>query len=110
MEQMDERPRPLLGATPTKEIEAVPLLAPAAPGKTSNPALPKFGIHMRYKGEGRTTELPLDTDMVGRLAIEAEFRSMRIGELVARLILTIAERDLFQLVLEPSPPIARQSG
>ena len=46
-----------------------------------------FEIRMRYRGEERVTELPLDPDMIRYLALEAEFRGMRIGELITRLIL-----------------------
>ena len=55
---------------------------------------------MQYKDNDQTIELPLNLEMVGRLFLEAEFRNMRIGELLAKLILGIAEKDLFQLVLE----------
>jgi hypothetical protein len=97
---MEERSQPLPKATPKNEIEAVTLVSQGMAGRASNPASPKLSIQMQYKSEDRTFELPLNLDMVGRFAIEAEFRNMRIGELVARLILRIAEQDLFQLVLE----------
>ena len=53
---------------------------------------------MEYKGQERSTDLPLDEEMIGQLAVEAEIRGMRIGELVGALILAIVESDLFQLV------------
>jgi hypothetical protein len=53
---------------------------------------------MEYKGQERSTGLPLDEEMIGQLALEAEIRGMRIGELVAALILAIVKKDLFQLV------------
>jgi len=99
-EQMEERLQPLLEGTPMKEIGGVALYSQAVSETKSDLTSPKFGIRMQYKGTDRTIELPLKPDMVGRLAIEAEFRNMRIGELVAQLILAIAEKDLFQLVLE----------
>jgi hypothetical protein len=99
-EKMEERLQPLSAEAPMKEVGAVAPHSQAVSGKTSYPASPKFGIRTRYKSEDRTIELPLGLDIVGRLAIEAEFRDMRVGELVARLILAIAEKDLFQLVLE----------
>jgi hypothetical protein len=58
----------------------------------------ELGVRMQYKDNDQTVELPLSLEMVGRFFLEAEFRNMRIGELLARLILEIAERDLFQLV------------
>jgi hypothetical protein len=69
-------------------------------GGTIKPPPPQFGIRMHYKGENRTIELPLSPDMIGRVAIEAEFRNTRIGELIAQLILGIVEKDLFKFVLD----------
>jgi hypothetical protein len=53
---------------------------------------------MEYKGQEQSTSLPLNEEMIGRLAIEAEIRGMRIGELVAAFILAIVKKDLFHLV------------
>ena len=36
---------------------------------------PSVAIRFQYKGTERTTELPLNLDMIGRLACEAEFRN-----------------------------------
>ena len=68
--------------------------------KTSIPESPKLGVRMQYKDNDQTFELPLNLEMVGRLFLEAEFRNMRIGELLARLIVGIAKKDLVQLVLD----------
>jgi hypothetical protein len=59
-----------------------------------------FAIRMRYKGEERTTELPLTHDMIGQLAFEAELRNMRIGELIGELMVVMLKKDLFQTVLQ----------
>jgi hypothetical protein len=53
---------------------------------------------MAYKGQERSTGLPLDEEVIGQLAMEAEIRGMRIGELVAALILMIVKNDLFGLI------------
>jgi hypothetical protein len=66
-----------------------------------------FAIRMQYKGQERSTGLPLDDEMIGQLAIEAEIRGMRIGEFVAALILAIMKKDLFHLKLEPEQTHAR---
>jgi hypothetical protein len=58
-----------------------------------------FAVRMRYKGGERTTEVPLTHDMIGQLAVEAELRNMRIGELVGEVIVAVTKGDLFQLVL-----------
>jgi len=59
-----------------------------------------FAIKMRYRGEERTTELPLTQDMIGQLAFEAAFRNVRIGELIGELIVAVLKEDLLQAVLE----------
>jgi hypothetical protein len=60
---------------------------------------------MQYKGEERTTELPLTQDMIRQLAFEAELRNMRIGELIGELMVAMLKKDLFQAVLEQKNPI-----
>jgi hypothetical protein len=64
-------------------------------------AAANFAIEMRYKGEVRRTELPFDEDMIRKLALEAEFRDMRLGELLSELMLAVMRRDLLELALEP---------
>ena len=60
---------------------------------------PSVAIRFQYKGTERTTELPLDLDMIGRLACEAEFRNMSTAELIGELIMGIVKKDLFRAVL-----------
>ena len=64
--------------------------------------LANLALGMRYRGDERTSELPLTQDMIRQLAFEAQFRSMRIGELVGELLIAIVKSDLFQHVLEPN--------
>ena len=63
-----------------------------------------FAIRMRYKGEERTTELPLTHDMITQLAFEAGLRNMRIGELIGELMVAMLKKDLFQTVLQREEP------
>jgi hypothetical protein len=63
-----------------------------------------FAIRMRYKGEERTTELPLTHDMIRQLAFEAALRNMRIGELIGELMVVMLKKDLFQRVLQREEP------
>jgi hypothetical protein len=58
-----------------------------------------FAIKMRYRGEERTTELPLPQDMIGQFAFEAAFRNMTMEELIGQLIVAVANQDLLQTVL-----------
>jgi hypothetical protein len=63
-----------------------------------------FAIRMQYRGEERTTELPLAQDMIGLLAFEAAFRNVTIGELIGELIAALLNEDLLQTVLEHKKP------
>ena len=107
LKTMEEQPASASNGEPMKDVAAT---APhtAILGKTSISASPKLAVRMLYKGSDQTIELPLKLEMIGRLFLEAEFRSMRIGELLARLILGIAEKDLFDLVLDS--PLAKPIG
>ena len=57
---------------------------------------------MEYKGQERLSDLPLDEEIIGELAMEAEIRGMRIGELVGALILEIVKKSLFRVVRDDS--------
>ena len=59
-----------------------------------------FAIRMQYRGEERTTELPLTQDMIGQLAFEAAFRNVSIGKLIDELIVAVVKQDLLQTMLE----------
>ena len=62
------------------------------------PASAQFTIRMEYKGVECTAELALTPDMIEHLVLEAEFRNLRIGELIRDLILSTVKNDLFRLV------------
>ena len=59
-----------------------------------------IAIRIQYKGTERTIELPLTLDEVARLAWEAEFRDMRIGQFIGELIAAMVTKDLFRVVLD----------
>ena len=59
-----------------------------------------FAIRMQYRGEERTTELPLTQDMIGQLAFEAAFRNVSIGDFIGELIMAVVNQDLLQPVLD----------
>jgi len=72
--------------------------------RTSEAGAATIAIRMRYRGEERTTELPLTQDMIGRLALEAAFRNVQIGELIGELIVGLLKEDLLQTTLAPKEP------
>ena len=47
----------------------------------------RLAISVRYRGEERTTELPLTQDMITQLAVEAAFRGVPIGDLIGDLVM-----------------------
>jgi ribosomal protein S18 acetylase RimI-like enzyme len=59
-----------------------------------------FAIKMLYKGQQKTSELPLTQEMIGHLALEAEFRGVGIGELMTQLIVAAIEKDMFKAMLD----------
>ena len=56
---------------------------PSKPAKAAD--VVRFAISMRYRGEERTTELPLTQDMITQLAVEAAFRGAPICDLIRDL-------------------------
>jgi hypothetical protein len=64
-------------------------------------------IVMQYKGETHTADLPLTHDLIGRLALEAEFRRMTLVELIAQAVESLAKEDRFDLLLGQIPKLAR---
>ena len=84
--------------------------APPASGKSDDGDPAVFAIRMEYKGQERSTGLPLDEEMISQLAMEAEIRGMRIGELVAALILGIVKKDLFQLINDDACPLLERAA
>ena len=66
------------------QLKPVPT-PPSKPAKAADVA--RFAISMRYRGEERTTELPLTQDMITQLAVEAAFRGVPICDLIGGLIM-----------------------
>jgi transposase len=91
--------QPMADSAPMKEAE---LSNAGQECGTEDSASVNLSIRMQYKGKERTTELPLTQDMVGRFALEAEFRGMSTGDLIGRLIAAAIENDMVQVVLDQS--------
>jgi hypothetical protein len=73
-------------------------LEPTEPAQKASTA--SFAIRIQYRGEERTTELPLTEDMIGQLAFEAAFRNVSIGEFIGELIVAVVKQDLLQTALK----------
>ena len=61
-------------------------------------ALAQFTIRMEYKGVERKTEIALTPAMLEHLVLEAEFRNLRMGELIRDIIMSTVKNDLFSKV------------
>src|SRR6476661_6803461 len=61
---------------------------------------PKFDNGARLlRQKAITLHSPVNLDMIGRLAWEAEFRNMSTAELISELIMGMVKKDLFPEVL-----------
>jgi hypothetical protein len=59
-----------------------------------------IAIRIQRNDMERTIELPLTMDEVARLAWEAKFRDMGIGQFIGELIAAMVTKDLFRVVLD----------
>jgi hypothetical protein len=81
-----------------------PITAPQDQPTTKSLAL--VSIVMQYKGESHIAELPLTHDLIGQLAIEAEFRRMGLVQLIALAVESLAKEDYFDLLLGQLPSVS----
>jgi hypothetical protein len=98
------RPRSPLRPPPAEQAQIATLHHARA--RTYEPGAVSFSLKMQYRGEERTTEIPLTQDMMRRLAIEAWLRDMKMGEVVSEVIIGIIKGDLFHSVLDRNRPNA----
>ena len=87
-------------------MEQVSSAAPpeaASRARSNGPASTVFSIKMTWAGEEQSIDLPIDQPMIAQLALEAEIRNMRIGELLAELIIAILKRNLLEPLLQQHP-------
>jgi len=76
--------RPIINNGIQPRLKPVPT-PPSKPAKAADVA--RFAISMRYRGEERTTELPLTQDMITQLAVKAAFRGVPICDLIGDLLM-----------------------
>src|SRR6516164_4907707 len=82
---------PPISGQPQQNSQSGPLEQPQATtpheerARTDEMGLANLALRTKYRGDERTSELPLTQDMIRQLAFEAQFRNMSIGELVGEL-------------------------
>jgi hypothetical protein len=70
-----------------------------APRKMPKPRPePKLAVRMRYQNRERLIELPLASDTIGRLAIEAHFLNLSVGQMTVQLIMAAIKADMFDQI------------
>jgi hypothetical protein len=78
---------------------------PAAPKMTRAPKRSESSLTtltMQHNGEARTIELTLDRNVLGLIALEAQFRAMTMGDLISRLLAAVSNSELLAAVVEGS--------
>jgi hypothetical protein len=90
-------------AAPVKQAQAA---MPYQGRRSVDASVARFVMSMRYNGYEQVLALPFTDDMIRQLALEADFRNMSIGELLAEVITGITKKNLVREVLEgePNPP------
>jgi hypothetical protein len=58
-----------------------------------------FTVTVQYKGEQRTTALPLTLAMIGQLALEASSRELSIGEFAGDIVVEVLKKGILEQVL-----------
>jgi hypothetical protein len=83
-----------------KSLEVKPMAKIAVSAREDNvrPAV-MFTLVASFGGREIKTEVPVTLDAVGRLAIEAETRGLKMGELLAELFRSAVQEDVFGVVL-----------
>ena len=56
------------------------------------PPLAEFSFHLTYKGRERTYPIPLTSDVLKQLALEAALQKLTLGELITRLMRATLEK------------------
>jgi hypothetical protein len=99
LQLIKERPEQNSRSGPV-ELPLAPMLLQEWANRANEAGAASFAVKMQYRGEARTTELPLTQDAIGQLALEATFRNVTIGELLGELIAAVVNNDLLQAALE----------
>jgi hypothetical protein len=96
-QERDKQTHAAIEAKPQAVLGLRPEPQPVKHAESRSAALTVF-----YKGKEKTADLPLDRGLLGQFSLEAEFRSMSVVDLIGKVLLSISQNDLFDLVLEKS--------
>lgn len=61
--------------------------------------LPKIAIRMRYRGNEIATDVPLTSDAITALALDAVSRDLGIAELVGQILAAAIKKDMIEEIL-----------
>ena len=68
--------------------------------------LTKIAIRMRYRGNEVTTDVPLTSDAISALALDAVSRDFGIAELVGQILAAAIKKDMIKEILRDEVPAA----
>ena len=68
--------------------------------------LAKIAIRMRYRGNEVATDVPLTSDAVSALALDAVSRDLGIAELVGQILAAAIKKDMIEEILRDEAPAA----
>jgi hypothetical protein len=106
-----QEPGPAREEGSKEPMNAAGRITPSTKGRAMAPKRPRpsepvdsirITLTMRQRGEERAIDLPVDRNVLGLLALEAEFRSMSIGVLIGRLLVSVTNSELLEFALEGS--------
>ena len=91
-----------VGIAPVREqkTEEVPQTA------VDTAPLAKTAIRMRYRGNEVATDVPLTSDAVSALALDAVSRDLGIAELVGQILAAAIKKDMIKEILRDEVPAA----
>ena len=86
------RPR-LLGIVPRLNGSVAPPREVKMTGTNGRHDMINFSLHFEYRGSERTVPIPLSTETIQALALEACIRDMTMSELLAQLITQALQKE-----------------
>jgi hypothetical protein len=88
-------------ASPVEAWHGTPKQA-AKTTRVADSTPPPMGLILRHNGETRTVELAVDRNVLGLIALEAQFREMAVGDLISRILTVVGNSELLARVLRES--------
>jgi hypothetical protein len=80
------------------------VIARAHEQRTEEDSWPKFAITLRHRGKEVTTEVPLSSQAIKALALNAMWLDLGTGELLGQVLNAVVRKDMIQDILRDASP------